>query len=187
MPRNEVAAPQAAAATATTEPEVKKVRPVRSTRQYQEADDDKLTQPKPRLQKSTGPAKDSLEPNTVELAERMPDAKKAEELIFMQDIVTVILHDTNEPNADPTPCVTVNGINQFFIRGERVQCKRMFVNRLAEMKRTSYTQAEGVDSSGARAYWQKKHNSLVYPFAVVEDPAGERGRAWLDAKLKAPA
>lgn len=182
MPRNEVSA-----AAATTEQEVKKTRPVTSTRQFQDTDDAQIPQGRSRVQKSRGPARKSLDPEEVERAERMPDQNKLEELKFMEEVVTVMLHESTDPADDPNPLVQVNGRSQYFIRGVDQQVKRKFVERLARARRTRYSQKTEHDDNGVPYYRNVKHTALRFPFVVKHDPSGDKGRAWLDAILNSPA
>ena len=181
MPRSEAPAQEADKPAV-----VKKTRPV-ATGQFKDTDDADIPQGRARAQRSTGPARASLEPAEVEIAERMPNKEKAEELRFMQEVLTVMVHESTDPTDDPTPLVQINGRSQYFIRGADVHCKRMFVERLARARRTRYSQKIVVDENGVKSYKNVPHTALRYPFVVKHDPSGDKGRAWLDGILSEPA
>lgn len=154
--------------------------PVRSTRQFVEADE-QVTQQKPRVQKSTGPARESLEAAEVLVAERPVSAEKLELLKFMEEELTVQVHETTDETADPVPQIIVDGRSQFFIRGQEQTVKRKYVEVLARAKRTTYKQ-ELVEHP-ERHYKQIPHTALRFPFSVTHDPSGDKGRKWLQKIL----
>jgi len=72
--------------------------------------------------------------------DRPVDKEHLENLKFNEEVLTIMLHDTTDPTADPIPYVINDGRRQAFIRGQEQQVKRKFVEVLARMKVTSYTQ-----------------------------------------------
>jgi hypothetical protein len=145
-------------------------------------DTQQIGQDRPRVMKTTGPAKDSLEPSVIEAVPNPLTKNKADILKFMEDVLTVQVHDSTDPNDDPYPCVWNGGISQYFIRGKEQQVKRKFVEVLARAKRTTYTQELFKDGAGNDTYRQIPHTAPRWPFSVLVDPH-PRGRDWLKQVL----
>lgn len=159
----------------------KKTEPV-STGQFLETEEQTVGQDRPRTMKSTGPAKKSLEPATIEVVDKPLDTEKADMLRFMEEELIVVVHQTTDPAEAPMPQIINDGRSQFFIRGEEQKVKRKFVEVLARAKRTTYTQVKTKDAEGNEFYKNIPHTALRYPFAVIQDP-NPRGRDWLKAIL----
>lgn len=107
----------------------------------------------------------------------------AAQLSFMEEEMEVMVHESTDVNAEPIVHVAVNGINQFFLRGEPVTCKRKYVNVLATSKETSVsTQTINTDRDVINRI--NKHTALRYPFSVIRDP-NPLGAAWLKSVLAA--
>jgi hypothetical protein len=104
---------------------------------------------------------------------------------FMNEMVTVEVHATTDENQAPHIIVNCNGINQPIVRGVPMKIRRKYVEILARMKETKYTQVTpnpaAPDVSELRA-----RSGLAYPFTVVDDE-NSRGRAWLQNVLAEPA
>ena len=177
----QLAARAAGAARLRTANEIRRTQPVRSTRQFVETEEQQVGQDRPRNMKSTGPARQSLDPAIVQPVEVPVSRQKLDLLAFMEEPVTVHVHDTTDPTAVPIPPVWNDGRSQFFIRGQDQVVKRKFIEVLARCKRTIYSQEKYTDGVGNEAYRQIPHTALLYPFSVVEDTA--KGRAWLKAIL----
>ena len=156
-----------------------KVRPVRSTRQFVETEEEKVGQDRPRNMKTRGPARESLEPSYIERVDKPVSKSKLDMLAFMEEMVTVMVHDSTNPNDDPYPEVINGGDRnrQYFIRGREQKVRRKYIEVLARMKRTTYTQEKYKDGNGDDAYRQIPHTALRVPFSVTED--SERGKQWL--------
>ena len=58
----------------------------------------------------------------------------------MNEPVTIMIHSTTDENQAPHVIVNCNGINQPIIRGVPTEVKRKYVEILARMKETRYTQ-----------------------------------------------
>lgn len=102
---------------------------------------------------------------------------------FMNEMVTVLLHDSTDPNAEPIPSVSVNGVNQFFIRNRPQTVKRKFVAALARAKPTAFSQHIHVEqATGNVVQRMNPRTALKYPFSVINDP-NPRGAAWLQSIL----
>jgi hypothetical protein len=114
------------------------------------------------------------------------DTSYADALAFMEEKVTVMLHEDTDPNAENPVQVACNGINQFFFRGQPQDVKRKYVEILARAKRTRVATPEVTDGSGARTNAIRQSSSIRYPFQVVFDP-NPKGPAWLKAVMQEPA
>lgn len=180
MPRRSQAAQQAAPAPEPVAQPRSRVRPVRSTRHDHESSNEKIGQDRPRRMKSTGPARGSLEAAHVEVVDRPVSKEKLDMLAFMEEPVTVMVHQDTNPLADPLPTVWNGGVRQSFPRGKNHTVKRKFVEVLARLKKTSYTQRKEKGENDVETYINIPHTALLYPFNVVEDK-NPRGRAWLQA------
>lgn len=100
---------------------------------------------------------------------------------FMNEPVTVLVHSTTDENQPPHIIVNCNGVNQPIIRGVPAQIKRKYVEILARMKETKYTQINPNPAAPDVTEMRTRHG-LVYPFEVVED-RNPKGRAWLSNVL----
>lgn len=158
-----------------------RVRP-NEIRKHFEAADQQVGQDKPRTMKSTGPAKQALEPAQVEVVDRPVDKQWAEQMAFMDEIVTVMVHESTDENAEPIVEVFCNGVPQRFIRGKEQPVKRKFVEVMARAKGTRYSQEKYTDANGVEGYRQVPHTALRYPFTVSEDK-NPRGKDWLKSVL----
>lgn len=105
----------------------------------------------------------------------------AAHLAFMEEKMEIMVHESTDANAEPIVQVGVNGINQFFPRGEPVQCKRKFVEVLARARETSIsTQTITTDRDVINRI--NRHTALRYPFSVIRDE-NPKGAAWLKSVL----
>lgn len=108
----------------------------------------------------------------------------AQELIFNEEFVEVMLHETTDENAENPVFTACNGVPQYFYRGVPQRVKRKYLAILAACKEHSVSTPEYTGSDGARAVAIKRASSLKYPFSVISDP-NPRGAAWLKALLQA--
>lgn len=157
----------------------KSKQPIRSTRQFVEAEEH-VAQERPRNMRSSGPARKSLESRHIEVVDKPVSKEKLENLAFMEEEITVLIHETTDKNDDPLPHVQNDGRGHYFIRGQEQRVKRKYVEVLARAKRTTYTQ-ELVEHP-EKHYKNIPHTALRFPFTVTED-SNPRGRAWLKALL----
>ncbi|CAN5814587.1 hypothetical protein BH20PSE1_BH20PSE1_01100 [soil metagenome] len=115
--------------------------------------------------------------NTVEVVEGPVMGGKLDIEKFMNEIVTVVVHDTTDKNAITIIPVSVNGRTQNFIRGRPQRCRRCYVERLARAKETSYSQnLDAGQGEGVNILYP--HAALSYPFSVTEDD-NPNGAGWL--------
>ena len=120
--------------------------------------------------------------NTVQGMEESRDfSKLAADEAFMNELVTVMVHSTTDENQPNHVVVNCNGMNQPLIRGVPTTVKRKYVEILARMKETKYTQVTRNASAPDQIDMVARHG-LSYPFDLVEDK-NPRGRAWLQNVL----
>lgn len=165
-----------------TKPEqITRVEPVALTKTI-EPMEQQIGQDAPRVMKSTGPAKDALEPALIQAVDRPVDPEKLAMLAFMEEPVTVHILETGNPlDADVFEIIN-GGKIELFRRGETKTVKRKFVDILASRKLTTFTQKRVRDNDGVMQDVQQPRSSLMYPFSVVHDPH-PRGADWLKATL----
>ena len=104
---------------------------------------------------------------------------------FMNELVTIMVHSTTDENQAPHVIVNCNGGNQPILRGVPMQVKRKYVEILARMKETKYSQVTRNPSAPDQIDMVARHG-LSYPFDLVED-SNPKGRAWLNNVLAEPA
>lgn len=104
---------------------------------------------------------------------------------FMNELVTVMVHSTTDENQAPHIIVNCNGVNQPIMRGIPTKIRRKYLEILARMKETKYTQVTPNPAAPDVSELRPRHG-LAYPFEVVDDE-NPRGRAWLQNVLAEPA
>lgn len=129
-----------------------------------------------------GAGKARIEPARIEVVGRPLTQEKAEALIFNEDMLTIVVHESTNPLDDPRPAIWNDGRRVEFERGVECQVKRKFVEVLARMKKTVYTQQKYENANGDKGYRNIPQTALVHPFSVLHDPS-PRGRDWLKAIL----
>lgn len=105
--------------------------------------------------------------------------------IFMNEHVTVMVHSTTDENQSPHVIVNCNGINQPIMRGVPTSVRRKYVEILARMKETKYSQRTANPAAPDQIDMVARHG-LAYPFELLEDK-NAKGRAWLNNVLAEPA
>jgi hypothetical protein len=101
---------------------------------------------------------------------------------FMHEKLTIVVATSTDKAAENPVQLTVQGVNQFVIRGTRQVVSRKYVEVLARAKQTAIATPEIVDRNGDRAIRIDRSSALRYPFEVLHDP-NPNGRAWLDKIL----
>lgn len=125
------------------------------------------------------------DPGPVEKVSETDFGKKEMELeAFMNEVLTVVVHDDASENSVQHPCPNVNGINQGFIRGQEQKVKRKYVEALARGRVTKYEQ-KTPDPTKPDMIQMQDRTALVYPFSVIHDP-NPAGREWLKSILAQP-
>ena len=142
----------------------------RLARKFVDAAELEVAKHKPRILKSTGPARNSLEPSVVEPVDRIPSKAWADAMAMNEEIVKVVVHQTTDKQANPLPDIYVNGIPQRFIRGQEQDVKWKFVEQMARCRETTYTQQKYRDDEGNENYRNIPHTALKYPFSLINAP-----------------
>ena len=128
---------------------------------------------------STGPIAESLyELNKVEVHSQPLSNDYADALAMAEEMLTVMIHEDTDPNAEDPVQLGVNGINQFVFRGKPQDIRRKYVAVLARCKRTRISTPEVADGAGGRTNRVNQSSSLRYPFSVMYDP-NPKGAVWL--------
>jgi len=104
---------------------------------------------------------------------------------FMHEMVQVMIHATTDENQPPQVIVNCNGTNQPIMRGVPTMVRRKYVEILARMKETKYSQVTRNASAPDQIDLVARHG-LSYPFDLISDD-NPRGRAWLQNVLAEPA
>lgn len=107
----------------------------------------------------------------------------AQELIFNEELVEVMVHESTDDNAENPIFTSCNGVTQYFYRGIPQMVKRKFVAILASVKEHNVTTPEYTAQDGSRATGIRRTSSLKYPFSIISD-SNPRGAAWLKALLR---
>ena len=129
---------------------------------------------------STGKAR--IEQPEVEVVTDLDWKAKADNLAFMEEPVTIMVHTTTDKNAVPFVEVWNDGRVQRFLRGKEQTVKRKFIEVLARAKADTYQSQEFMDRDGNMNFRYPKTTSLKYPFSVVRDE-NPKGHDWLKKVL----
>jgi hypothetical protein len=118
----------------------------------------------------------------VDVAERMPDKEKLDNLAFFAEPVTIRIATSSDKSAWQVFDININGKNFFFRRGETKTVPRYVADHIARMKTTTYTDKEVFNEEGIKQILHVPTTALVFDFAMVKDdnPMGEH---WLKATL----
>ena len=125
------------------------------------------------------------QPIVETVAESRDFSQLAADEAFMNELVTVHVHSTTDENQAPQFILNCNGGNQPVVRGVDITIRRKYVEIMARMKETKYTQVTPNPAAPDVSEMRARHG-LVFPFNLVNDP-NPRGRAWLENVLAEPA
>lgn len=125
------------------------------------------------------------QPVVETVAESTDFSKLAASEAFMNELVTIMIHSTTDENQAPHVIVNCNGMNQPIVRGIPTKIRRKYVEILARMKETKYTQVTRNPSAPDQIDMIARHG-LAYPFDLLDDD-NPKGRAWLQNVLAEPA
>jgi len=114
----------------------------------------------------------------IEVIDRVIKQDAIDMEAFMHEKLTVMVHESTDPNDAEIVHIAVNGVRQFFHRGTPQVVRRCFVERLARAKRTAYTQNLDERLGESVVNRMTPRHALRYPFSVIED-ANPKGSAWL--------
>lgn len=104
---------------------------------------------------------------------------------FMNEMVEVMVHASTDENQSPHVILNCNGTNQPILRGVPMRVRRKYVEILARMKETKYSQITRNPGAPDQIDMIARHG-LAYPFEMLNDE-NPRGRAWLSNVLAEPA
>jgi hypothetical protein len=105
---------------------------------------------------------------------------------FMEEPVTVEIAAPMSENSPNHVILNVNGINQPVFFGHPVTIRRKYVEVLARMKQTGYTQRATNYINPEDSNAMIPRTALVHPFQLIEDK-NPKGRAWLQHILQEAA
>jgi len=111
------------------------------------------------------------------------DVKKVyQETAFMEEPITILIHESTNPNDEEYVFCAVNGEgallgNPWLKRGMEHVVKRKYVLNLITAKTVSYHQPYK-DQPGNQANTMRRHSAMKYPFSVISDQ-NPRGSSWL--------
>jgi hypothetical protein len=117
---------------------------------------------------------------------------KAAQLAFNEEVLTIQLHGTTDPNAEPMVFLAVNGVGAgpngipWLPRDKPIAIKRKFVERLCRARPVAYGNVEKTNELGERYIDYPKTSALKYPFSVIEDK-NPKGGKWLSDLLSSRA
>lgn len=135
--------------------------------------------------KETGVVIQDDAPVVETVGESVDFGQLAADEAFMNEMVTVYVHSTTDENQPTQFILNCNGVNQPVVRGINMDIKRKYVEILARMKETKYTQVTPNPAAPDVSELRARHG-LVYPFDLIQD-RNPRGRAWLSNVLAEPA
>ena len=136
-----------------------------------------------RLLKSTGDAKEAMEPSVIaRVADHPLDQEKMAMLAFMNEPVTVRIGTTTDKNAPQAFEINVNSNLHFFRRGETKTVPRYIADRMLRLKQTVYSQKEVINSEGIKDILHIPHTALLYDFSIDRDD-NPMGKSWQQAVL----
>ena len=150
-----------------------------ATRRSNELDtnEQSLAQPSPLDVPTTGSLDDLIRVDQeIVKADSTALGDYAAELAFMEEYVDVMVHESTDENAAQVVDVYVNGMPQWFVRGQSQRVKRKFVEVLANARQTSIK--TNIHQDSENVYNRiGKHTALRYPFSMQD--SNPRGQAWL--------
>lgn len=97
---------------------------------------------------------------------------------FMNQPLKVFVYEPLDTGHEHVVQLSVNGKNQFVVRGRPQMVKRKYVEVLARSRRQTVSANGYKDANGEARNTVSIINGLQYPFQVMEDP-DRRGSAWL--------
>lgn len=99
--------------------------------------------------------------------------------MFMEEVLVINIAPGQVESDNPCITLNVNGTNQPVWRGYDTPVRRKYVEVLARMKTTGYSQAPTDYINPERSNALQPRTGQVYPFDVLSDPSGAKGTGWL--------
>ena len=119
------------------------------------------------------------DPGPIEKVTENDFVKAAKLEAFMNDVLTVLVHESQEEGALEYVVPQVNGVNQPIRRGVNSKVKRKYIEALARCRTTRYVQ-KVQDASKPENIQMVERTTMTYPFAILDDPS-PIGRKWLES------
>jgi len=123
------------------------------------------------------------DPGPIELVSDVNFVPEAELESFMNELVTIRLHQSATEGDLLIETPAVNGVNMPIMRGKPQAVKRKYVEALAQSRIITYAQQQ-LNPADMSDISMVERSTLKYPFEVLHDP-NPIGRQWLDAVLAA--
>jgi len=120
-----------------------------------------------------------VEEKRIEPVDSPMESERAQQLAFMEEQVTIQLHDPQDNNPEPIVPVGVNGKVLYLQRGQQHTLPRKYIEVLARARRVNYRTEEGRAADGSMTTVLKLTTTMQYPFTVIHDPSGDKGIEWL--------
>ena len=120
-----------------------------------------------------------VEEKRIEPVDSPMESERAQLLAFMEEQVTIQLHDPQDNNPEPIVPVGVNGKVLYLQRGQQHTLPRKYIEVLARARRVNYRTEEGRAADGSMTTVLKTTTTMQYPFTVIHDPSGDKGIEWL--------
>jgi hypothetical protein len=95
--------------------------------------------------------------------------EKAKNLAFAEELVLVEIPEENNPYAEQVIELSVQGVNQFMIRGKPQWIKRKFLEVLIGAKVGTISTPEILDPSGNKTTKIVVMNGSKYPYRILQD------------------
>lgn len=106
---------------------------------------------------------------------------EAELEAFMAEKLEIIVAKDRDPNATPMVQVGVNGRMKLIHRGVRTLIARSYVERLIRANSVAIHQDTKAVKDPDVFNRLERTSGPDYPFSVLHDPSGAKGRAWLES------
>jgi hypothetical protein len=116
---------------------------------------------------------------TIEKVTQDADLKQlARDAAFMEEEVVIEIVSATTENDPPCVVLNVNGVNQPVWRGVPSPIKRKYLEVLARMKETRYSQLATNYINPEVSNALQPRTGIVYPFQVISDK-NPKGAPWL--------
>jgi len=126
----------------------------------------------------------STDHNVIETVEGTLHDKYMESIAFFEEMVTVLVAETTDKNAEKVVPVGNGGRFVFFQRGVPITCARKFVDSLI-VKITNVSTPNKTLIGNEQTFGIAFQSALKYPFTIIEDK-NPLGSEWLRKRICAP-
>lgn len=105
-----------------------------------------------------------------------------DELCFLEEEVEIYLEPSTDPNnTGRLVTVSVNGIDEYFMRGEWKKTKRKYADALLNGKRQNWIFGYKTGPDGSAVQTESSTQHLEHPFQMRDQ--NPKGPAWLQRRL----